>query len=182
MIYRILMNKNIKNISVVSLTISLGLIIILLFLNFLPVKTSLQDISSQSKRTKDQSDTVLLKSADDKTNLSFEKPSSETESENTNTPLTISSKNTPNTTTKGSVVENNERRGGYRIGGQARLMDSLVGIVDIDDIDIAKTINVHILQNEKWRYYFDLDSKTVPAGEKVRFVIHNTHFTPDECW
>ena len=83
------MNKNIKNISVVSLTISLGLIIILLFLNFLPVKTSLQDISSQSKRTKDQSDTVLLKSADDKTNLSFEKPSSETESENTNTLLAI---------------------------------------------------------------------------------------------
>ena len=73
-------------------------------------------------------------------------------------------------------------RGGLRIGGHSRLMDSFVGVVDVDEADVAKTINVHILRDEDYRYYFDLDSQTVPAGEKVRFVVNNTHFTPDECW
>lgn len=73
-------------------------------------------------------------------------------------------------------------RGGLRIGGHSRLMDSFIGVVDIDESDVAKTINVHILRDEGYRYYFDLDSQTVPAGEKVRFVVNNTHFTPDECW
>lgn len=168
------MAKHIKRISLVSLAMSLGLILIILFFNYLPSKTSLQNLSSNSTRITDQTKKVVLKSSDeDKSDPSF--PNTATETVNENIPLAISS----NT---GSSTESGELRVGYRIGGQARLMDSLVGIVDIDDVDIAKTINVHILQNEKWRYYFDLDSKTVPAGEKVRFVIHNTHFTPDECW
>ncbi len=73
-------------------------------------------------------------------------------------------------------------RGGLRIGGHARLVDSFIGVVDVDESDVAKTINVHILQDEDFNYYFDLDSQTVPAGEKVMFVVNNTHFTPDECW
>ncbi len=73
-------------------------------------------------------------------------------------------------------------RGGLHIGGHSRLMDSFIGVVDVDEADVAKTINVHILRDEDYRYYFDLDSQTVPAGEKVRFVVNNTHFTPDECW
>ncbi len=73
-------------------------------------------------------------------------------------------------------------RGGLHIGGHARLMDSFIGVVDVDESDVAKTINVHILQDEDFNYYFDLDSQTVPAGEKVMFVVNNTHFTPDDCW
>ena len=73
-------------------------------------------------------------------------------------------------------------RGGLRIGGHSRLMDSFIGVVDVDEADVAKTINVHILRDEDYNYYFDMDSQTVPAGEKVRFVVNNTHFTPDECW
>ena len=148
----------------------------------MPSKTSLQNLSSNSTRNNDQTKKVVLKSSDeDKSDPSFHNTSTDTANENM--PLAISSKTgSTKTTVEGSSTESDELRVGYRIGGQARLMDSLVGIIDIDDVDIAKTINVHILQNEKWRYYFDLDSKTVPAGEKVRFVIHNTHFTPDECW
>lgn len=81
-----------------------------------------------------------------------------------------------------STEQEQDLRGGLRIGGHSRLMDSLIGVVDVDESDVAKTINVHILQDEDFNYYFDLDSETVPAGEKVMFVVNNTHFTPDECW
>jgi len=73
-------------------------------------------------------------------------------------------------------------RGGFRIGGHARYLDSLTGLINVDDIGIVKTINVHILQDSDSRYFFDPDSLTVPAGQLVKFVVHNTHFTPDECW
>ena len=73
-------------------------------------------------------------------------------------------------------------RGGFRIGGHARLMESFEGVLDVDDAGVSKTINVHILRDADWRYYFDLDSTTLPAGERVKFVVHNTHFTSDECW
>ncbi len=79
-------------------------------------------------------------------------------------------------------AEEQDLRGGLHIGGHARLMDSFIGVVDVDEADVAKTINVHILQDENFNYYFDLDSQTVPAGEKVMFVVNNTHFTPDDCW
>ena len=81
-----------------------------------------------------------------------------------------------------AAAREQDLRGGLRIGGHSRLMDSFIGVVDVDEADVAKTINVHILQDEDYRYYFDLDSDTVPAGERVRFVVNNTHFTPDECW
>ena len=80
------------------------------------------------------------------------------------------------------TAQGQDLRGGLHIGGHARLMDSFIGVVDIDESDVAKTINVHILQDEDFNYYFDLDSQTVPAGERVMFVVNNTHFTPDECW
>ena len=80
------------------------------------------------------------------------------------------------------AAQEQDLRGGLRIGGQSRLMDSLIGVVDVDESDVAKTINVHILQDEDFNYYFDLDDQTLPAGEKVMFVVNNTHFTPDECW
>lgn len=80
------------------------------------------------------------------------------------------------------AAQEQDLRGGLRIGGHARLMDSFIGVVDVDESDVAKTINVHILQDEDFNYYFDLDSQTVPAGERVMFVVNNTHFTPDECW
>ena len=80
------------------------------------------------------------------------------------------------------AAQGQDLRGGLHIGGHARLMDSFVGVVDVDEADVAKTINVHILQDEDFNYYFDLDSQTVPAGERVMFVVNNTHFTPDECW
>ena len=81
-----------------------------------------------------------------------------------------------------AAAREQDLRGGLRIGGHSRLMDSFIGVVDVDEADVAKTINVHILQDEDYRYYFDLDSDTVPAGERVMFVVNNTHFTPDECW
>ena len=81
-----------------------------------------------------------------------------------------------------AAAREQDLRGGLRIGGHSRLMDSFIGVVDVDEADVAKTINVHILRDEDYRYYFDLDSDTVPAGERVRFVVNNTHFTPDECW
>ena len=80
------------------------------------------------------------------------------------------------------AAQERDLRGGLHIGGHSRLMDSFIGVVDVDESDVAKTINVHILIDEDYRYYFDLDSQTVPAGEKVMFVVDNTHFTPDECW
>ncbi len=80
------------------------------------------------------------------------------------------------------AAQRQDLRGGLHIGGHSRLMDSFIGVVDVDESDVAKTINVHILQDEDYRYYFELDSQTVPAGEKVMFVVNNTHFTPDECW
>ena len=80
------------------------------------------------------------------------------------------------------AAQQQDLRGGLHIGGHSRLMDSFIGVVDVDESDVAKTINVHILQDEEFRYYFELDSQTVPAGEKVMFVVNNTHFTPDECW
>ncbi len=80
------------------------------------------------------------------------------------------------------AAQDQDLRGGLHIGGHSRLMDSFIGVVDVDESDVAKTINVHILRDEDYRYYFDLDSQTVPAGEKVMFVVDNTHFTPDECW
>ena len=80
------------------------------------------------------------------------------------------------------AAQEQDLRGGLHIGGHSRLMDSFIGVVDVDESDVAKTINVHILRDEDYRYYFDLDSQTVPAGEKVMFVVDNTHFTPDECW
>lgn len=87
----------------------------------------------------------------------------------------------PDSATKPTAKEQ-DLRGGLHIGGHARLMDSFIGVVDVDESDVAKTINVHILQDEDFNYFFDLDSQTVPAGEKVMFVVNNTHFTPDECW
>ena len=80
------------------------------------------------------------------------------------------------------AAQEQDLRGGLHIGGHSRLMDSFIGVVDVDDSDVAKTINVHILRDENYDYYFDLDSQTLPAGEKVMFVVNNTHFTPDECW
>lgn len=80
------------------------------------------------------------------------------------------------------AAQDPDLRGGLRIGGHSRLMDSFIGVVDVDESDVAKTINVHILQDEDFNYYFDLDDQTLPAGEKVMFVVNNTHFTPDECW
>ena len=80
------------------------------------------------------------------------------------------------------AAQEQDLRGGLHIGGHSRLMDSFIGVVDVDESDVAKIINVHILRDEDYRYYFDLDSQTVPAGEKVMFVVDNTHFTPDECW
>ena len=80
------------------------------------------------------------------------------------------------------AAQEQDLRDGMRIGGHARLMDSFIGVVDVDDADVAKTINVHILRDENYHYYFDVDSQTLPAGEKVMFVVNNTHFTPDECW
>ena len=80
------------------------------------------------------------------------------------------------------AAQEQDLRGGLRIGGHSRLMDSFIGVVDVDESDVAKTINVHILQDEDFNYYFDLDDQTLPAGEKVMFVVNNTHFTPDECW
>ncbi len=80
------------------------------------------------------------------------------------------------------TAQDQDLRGGLHIGGHSRLMDSFIGVVDVDESDVAKTINVHILRDEDYRYYFDLDSQTVPPGEKVMFVVDNTHFTPDECW
>ena len=87
----------------------------------------------------------------------------------------------PDSATKHAAQEQ-DLRGGLRIGGHARLMDSFIGVVDVDESEVAKTINVHILQDEDFNYYFDLNSETVPAGERVMFVVNNTHFTPDECW
>ncbi len=81
-----------------------------------------------------------------------------------------------------STAQEPDLRGGLHIGGHSRLMDSFIGVVDIDESDVAKTINVHILRDESYNYYFDLDSQTLPAGERVMFVVNNTHFTPDECW
>ena len=81
-----------------------------------------------------------------------------------------------------STAQEQDLRGGLRIGGHSRLMDSFIGVIDIDESDVAKTINVHILRDESYNYYFDLDSQTLPAGERVMFVVNNTHFTPDECW
>ena len=80
------------------------------------------------------------------------------------------------------AAQEQDLRGGLHIGGHSRLMDSFIGVVDVDESDVAKTINVHILRDENYDYYFDLDSQTLPAGEKVMFVVNNTHFTPDECW
>ena len=73
-------------------------------------------------------------------------------------------------------------RGGFRIGGHARFLESLTGLIDVNDLGVVKTINVHIFQDSDARYFFDPDSLTVPAGKLVKFVVHNTHFTPDECW
>lgn len=96
-------------------------------------------------------------------------------------PDTPASDDAPDSAMKQAAQEQ-DLRGGLRIGGHARLMDSFIGVVDVDESDVAKTINVHILQDEDFNYYFDLDSQTVPAGERVMFVVNNTHFTPDECW
>ena len=80
------------------------------------------------------------------------------------------------------TANDEQLRGGFRIGGHARFLDSLTGLIDVDDLGVVKTINVHILQDSDARYFFDPDSLTVPAGKLVKFVVHNTHFTPDECW
>ena len=40
-------------------------------------------------------------------------------------------------------------RGGLHIGGHSRLMDSFIGVVDVDESDVAKTINVHILRDQR---------------------------------
>ena len=72
----------------------------------------------------------------------------------------------------------------FYIGGQARLMSTLEGLIDVDpDEPVAKTFRIDILIDEQNRYYFTSDKPlVVPAGERVKFVVYNTHFTPDECW
>ena len=72
----------------------------------------------------------------------------------------------------------------FYIGGQARLMSTLEGLIDIDpDEPVAETFRIDILIDEQNRYYFTSDKPlVVPAGERVKFVVYNTHFTPDECW
>jgi len=72
----------------------------------------------------------------------------------------------------------------FYIGGQARLLSTLEGLIDVDpDEPVAETFRIDILIDEQNRYYFTSDKPlVVPAGERVKFVVYNTHFTPDECW
>jgi hypothetical protein len=72
----------------------------------------------------------------------------------------------------------------FYIGGQARLLSTLQGLIDVDPYEsVAKTFRIDILIDDQNRYYFTSDQPLiVPAGERVRFVVYNTHFTPDECW
>lgn len=72
----------------------------------------------------------------------------------------------------------------FYIGGQARLMSTLEGLIDVDpDEPVAETFRIDILIDEQNRYYFTSDKPLVaPSGERVKFVVYNTHFTPDECW
>jgi len=70
------------------------------------------------------------------------------------------------------------------IGGQARFLSTLEGLIDVDpDEPVAKTFRIDILIDDQNRYYFTYDQPlVVPAGERVKFIVYNTHFTPDECW
>ena len=72
----------------------------------------------------------------------------------------------------------------FYIGGQARLLSTLEGLIDVDpDETVVKTFKIDILIDDQNRYYFTSDQPlVVPAGERVKFVVYNTHFTPDECW
>ena len=72
----------------------------------------------------------------------------------------------------------------FYIGGQARLLSTLEGLIDVDpDETVVKTFKIDILMDDQNRYYFTSDQPlVVPAGERVKFVVYNTHFTPDECW
>ena len=72
----------------------------------------------------------------------------------------------------------------FYIGGQARLMSTLEGLIDVDPNEpVAKTFRIDILIDDQNRYYFTSDKPlVVPAGERVKFVVYNTHFTADECW
>ncbi len=72
----------------------------------------------------------------------------------------------------------------FYIGGQARLMSTLEGLIDVDPEEtVAETFRIDILIDEQNRYYFTSDKPlVVPSGERVKFVVYNTHFTPDECW
>ena len=72
----------------------------------------------------------------------------------------------------------------FYIGGHARLLSTLEGLIDVDPYEpVAKTFRIDILIDDQNRYYFTSDQPlVVPAGERVRFVVYNTHFTPDECW
>ena len=72
----------------------------------------------------------------------------------------------------------------FYIGGQARLLSTLEGLIDVDpDETVVKTFKIDILMDDQNRYYFTSDQPlVVPAGERIKFVVYNTHFTPDECW
>ena len=72
----------------------------------------------------------------------------------------------------------------FYIGGQARLLSTLEGLIDVDPNEpVAMTFRIDIMIDDQNRYYFTSDQPlVVPAGERVKFVVYNTHFTPDECW
>lgn len=88
----------------------------------------------------------------------------------------------PNATTQTEPEDTGPTR--FYIGGQARFLSTLEGLIDVDpDEPVAKTFRIDILIDDQNRYYFSSDQPlVVPAGERVKFVVYNTHFTPDECW
>ena len=88
----------------------------------------------------------------------------------------------PNATTQTEPEDTGPTR--FYIGGQARLLSTLEGLIDVDpDEPVAKTFKIDILIDDQNRYYFTSSQPlVVPAGERVKFVVYNTHFTPDECW
>jgi hypothetical protein len=109
------------------------------------------------------------------------------------TPETQSQDSATNATTAGETTDTGaaaltepETTGPIRfyIGGHARLLSTRQGLIDVDPTEpVAKTFRIDILIDEQNRYYFTSDKPlVVPAGERVKFVVYNTHFTPDECW
>lgn len=70
------------------------------------------------------------------------------------------------------------------MGGHARELQALEGLIDfVPDENVDQIIRIDIKQDENYRYYFESDAPlVVQAGKTVKFVVYNTHFTPDECW